>query len=147
MPFSTNVRSFLAPASSDLVKSYLILVSIELALKDAQFVGKSSHDVPGMLFHAAESPAAAKKNGMKVQLRGLATTLSNSLNAITCIGVNGNIERVPTMSYPHLRYCRCEGDWGGIQETSSLRLSELLYNCNNLYAVLRSIGKTIGVKL
>lgn len=147
MPFSTNIRSFLAPTCSDLVRCYLILISVELALKDAKFSGKSSHDVPGMLLHAAESPAVAQKNGMEVQLRGLATTLSNSLNAISCIGVTGKIERVPTTSYPYLRYCRCEGDWGGVQETSAVRISQLLHDCNNLYTVLRSIGKTIGVKL
>lgn len=147
MPFSTNIRSFLAPLGSDLVKSYLILISVELALKDAKFIGKFSHDVPGMLLHAAESPAVANKVGMEVQLRGLATALSTSLNAISCTGVNGNVERVPTTSYPYLRYCRCEGDWGGVQETSVLRVSQLLLDCNNLLTVLRSIGKTIGVKL
>lgn len=147
MPFSTNIRSFLAPAGSDLTKSYLILISVELALKDAAFKGRTSHDVPGMLLHAAQSPSIITKPGIEVQLRGLATTLSNSLNAINCVGVDGNAERVPTSSYPHLRYCRFEGDWGGDKETSALKVAQLLHDCNNLFSVLRRISKSMGIKL
>ena len=147
MTFTNNIKYFSNGLRSDLVESYLLLISIELALKDAKYMGKGGHDIPGMLEHASESEKAAAKQGVQVQLLGLATKLSNSLKAITCQSENGHPQAVPHRSYPFLRYCRCEGDWNGAAETSALRLVELLDTCKNTRSVLKSVGKTIGVNI
>lgn len=147
MTFTNNIKYFSNGLRSDLVESYLLLISIELALKDAKYVGENGHDIPGMLIQASESEKAVAKQGVQVQLLGLATQLSNSLKAVTCQSKDGQPQPVPHRSYPFLRYCRCEGDWDGTAETSALRLIELLDACKNTRFILKSIGKIIGVKI
>ena len=147
MTFTNNIRLFSSGLRSDLVESYLLLIGIELALKDAKFTSDNGHDIPGMLIQASESEKAIAKQGVQVQLLGLATQLSNSLKAVTCQSIDGQPQPVPHKSYPYLRYCRCEGDWNGTSETSALKLNELLDTCKNTRSVLKSIGKVIGIKI
>jgi hypothetical protein len=147
MAFLTNIEAFLDPAIPDaLVGSYCLLVAVELALKDANcIVPGSSHDIPSMLQMAASLPTTAATDA--AQLNSFSVQLHNDLCSVTCQGKNGTPIPVPRKSYPHLRYGRRKGDWGGVAETSDLCLSNLETTCRALCMFLSTNGARLGVHL
>ncbi|NRT58142.1 hypothetical protein [Sphaerotilus uruguayifluvii] len=147
MAFSTNKRTFLNFASpAPLLKTYCILVAIELALKDAAVpAGRGGHDVPTMLDNVADSISGAPS--ISGALKSISLQLRRDLASITCQEKGGAVGNVPPYSYPYIRYSRHSGDWGGVNETSPALISGLEVTCNNLLGLLTTHGSTIGVHL
>lgn len=148
MAFTRTIRAFGALSHRDpLVDAYRILVAIELALKDAGCVSPQGHDVPTMLAHAAVIAAPSQANYVSAQLTSFSAQLRNDLTAIICQGKNGHPCSVPPHSYPHIRYVRQQGDWGGIQETPANLILGLEATCQHIMRYLSIHGKSIGVLL
>lgn len=147
MAFTTNVQIFRNLANGhSLLTSYRLLAAVELALKDANCtVAGGGHDVPGMLDVAASRPAA--QPFVPGQLISFAGQLRSSLGLLKCQGKNGNPQPVPAHSYPYMRYCRFDGDWGGVDETPPAYVTALEQVCQNLCAFLSVHGPKLGVNL
>jgi hypothetical protein len=149
MGLTTNISAFGNLALQNaLVDSYRMLVALELALKEANCsIPGTGHNVPGMLANAANLPALATTPLVGAQLLGYSATLRADLVAITCEHKNGGPTAVQGDNYPHIRYTRCHGDWGGVDETSAVNLSTLESTCHLITQFLRSHATTIGVQL
>jgi len=144
MPFKTNIRDFGGKSPSHLVDSYLILVTIELALKDGNFANgvTGGHDVPSMLTNVGHSIGT-----LTAQVTSLVASLGNAISSVTCQDQYGKAIPVPRSSYPYLRYCRCKGDWGGAQETAQQNLADLYSLCQQTLSFLKLHQKAIGITL
>lgn len=147
MAYTRNKAGFLrAPQSDSMVSAYRMLVAIELALKDSNFlVGGSGHDVPGMLGRLATSCVSAPL--LAAQVNAMATTLKRSLGQITSQGKDGLPMAVPTNNYPVIRYSRRVGDWGGVSETPDQIFVDLENECRGLCAFLAANARHLGVVL
>lgn len=147
MAYTTSTRAFRELTKQDpLVDSYRMLVAIELALKDASFGPPDGHDVPAMLSAAAQA-ASATFPFVSGQLNGYGAQLVRDLGQITCNNRLGQASPVPAKSYPHLRYGRRIGDWGGVNETPNPAFGALESTCHLLCAFLITHGAKIGVRL
>jgi hypothetical protein len=131
-----------------LYDAYSALVAVELALKDGGFKhGQGGHDVPAMLWKLGQFAALNGHTSISAQLAALETQLRNDLTSLICTGLQNTPTPVPANSYPHMRYTRCIGDWGGTSETIEASLSRLLFTCNNIIAQLRANGVAFGVQI
>lgn len=147
MAYTTSTRAFRDLATQDpLVDSYRLLVAIELALKDAALGPPGGHDVPAMLSAAAHT-ASSTFPFVSAQLNSYAASLGHDLGQISCNDRNGNVSPVPSKSYPHMRYGRRFGDWGGVSETPAAALGTLESTCHLLCGFLIAHGAKFGVHL
>jgi hypothetical protein len=147
MPFTTNIQEFQAFPGSALVESYLILIAIELALKDRGAKSGDGHDVPGLLTSLLQFPKISKHPKLPGELTSYIAQLRSSLQAIWCTDQDGNPKKVPSNSYPYLRYCRCYSEWNGNKETKTADILTLNATCKSLRDFLRRNIKTIEVKV
>ena len=144
MAYQTNISIFLPNGPpSLLVDSYRILVAIELALKDRGFNGGTSgHDIPSMLAQTAiHHPALTS------QLNAHQAKLHSDLVQITCNDKNNQPVAVKANNYPHARYTRFVGDWGGVGETSHRSIAALAQTCNSLLGHLQTHKVTLGIQI
>ena len=111
MPHKFNQRAFSSlDTNSPLVRSYLKLVAIELALKDGDLTNWS-------LNHHIESMIASLG---KPALTALAATLRSALSNLWCEKKGGGgAARVSAQIYPHIRYLRHISDFAGVTDASS----------------------------
>lgn len=144
MAYQTNISTFLPNGPpSPLLDSYRILVAIELALKDRGFYGGTTgHDIPSMLAQTAvQHPALAS------QLNAHQAKLNSDLVQIICNDKNSKPVFVKANNYPHARYTRFFGDWGGVNETSHPSIAALAQTCNSLLSHLQTHKVTLGIKI
>lgn len=144
MAYQTNISTFLPNGPpSPLLDSYRILVAIELALKDRGFNGGTSgHDIPSMLAQTAiQHPTLAS------QLNAHQAKLHSDLAQITCNDKNSQPVFVKANNYPHARYTRFVGDWGGVSETSQESIEALAQTCNSLLGHLQTHKATLGIQI
>lgn len=125
----TNRAAFFTlDAQSALLRLYVRLVALELALKDKDATNRGlKHDVVRM---------AKKFND--AGLNNLADQLDRTLVALTCTSLNGTSVAVPGGNYPFIRYLRHESDFIG--ETSDVALSAALASLEKLLVALRKHG-------
>lgn len=144
MTYRTNISVFLPSGPPNpLLDAYRILVAIELALKDVGCTGGTSgHDVPKML-----DQAAAQHPMLASQLNAHQTKLRADLCQLTCNSSNGQPAPVSANNYPHARYTRFSGDWGGIRETPHQSIVDLARTCNSLLSHLQTHKATLGIHL
>jgi len=149
MAFKSNIRAFYNHSKSHpLLDSYRLLVALELALKDANYVAHcGSHDVPNMLVTASNSLSVAAFPLVSAQLKSYSAKLRSDLGSITCQGKNSLPTPVPPSSYPYIRYSRCFGDWSGINETPAHKLTTLETTCRSICAFITAHSVQIGVFL
>jgi hypothetical protein len=142
--YQTNISTFLPNGPpSPLLDSYRILVAIELALKVQGFNGgQNGHDIPLMLAQtAAQHPTlAGQLNTHQAKLRA-------DLVRITCNNKNNQPVAVQANNYPHARYTRLVGDWGGVNETSHQSIAALAQTCNSLLSHLQANKATLGIQI
>lgn len=114
MPHKSNIAAFLLQSQPNpLLDAYRILVSVELALKDAGFfTGQGGHDVPAMLSKAAQHVSTTGHLMLAGQISSHETKLRQDLGQLLTTRENGSVKAVPGYSYPHARYTRFTGDWG-----------------------------------
>jgi hypothetical protein len=147
MPYTTNISDFQSFRGSQLVESYLLLIAIELALKDSGAKSGESHNVPDLLMSLTQLANVNKNNKILGELNSFIAQLRAALSAIWCTDQDGNPRKVPPKSYPYLRYCRHYSEWAGHRETKAGDISSLNATCKNLRDFLRKNNKIIGVKL
>jgi len=149
MPHTTNIKAFLPNApSTPILEAYRILVSIELALKDAGFfAGQGGHDIPAMLSMAAQRASGNGQLVLAGQIGAHQAKLRNDLAQLLTTRENGTIQSVPAHSYPHARYTRFAGDWGGVSETLSQAVIDLAQTCHSLLVLLRTNRIALGMNL
>lgn len=118
-------------------------MAIELALKDLGFNGGTSgHDIPSMLAQTAfRHPTLAS------QLNAHQAKLHSDLAQITCNDKNSQPVFVKSNNYPHARYTRFVGDWGGVSETSQQSIEALAQTCNSLLGHLQTHKATLGIQI
>jgi hypothetical protein len=142
--YVTNISIFLPNGPTNrLLDAYRILVAIELALKDAGFTaGNTGHDIPSLLGQAAtQHPLLAS------QLNTHQAKLRADLVQITCNNKFNQPVAVQSTNYPHSRYTRFIGDWGGVSETPQTSIDRLFQTCNNLLWHLKMHRSTLGIQL
>ena len=144
MTYRTNISIFLRGGPpSPLLDAYRILVAIELALKDMGCTsGTSGHDIPAML-----SQAASRHPMLASQLNGHQAKLHSDLIQITCNDKNNQPVFVKANNYPHARYTRFVGDWGGVSETSHQSIAAFAQTCNSLLSHLQTHKATLGIQI
>ena len=143
MAYTTNISAFLPTETySPLLDAYRILVAIELAFKDVGYNGAGGHDIPSMLAQAAiHYPLLAS------QLNAHQARLRTDLVQLICNNARGQPAQVLANNYPHVRYTRFAGDWGGVSETTHLSVRSLAQTCNNLLVHLQTHKATLGIQL
>jgi hypothetical protein len=142
--YKTNISTFLPNGpQTPLLESYRILVAIELALKDRGFnAGTTGHDIPAMLAQTAiQHPTLAS------QLNAHQAKLHSDLIQLTCNDKNNQPIFVRANNYPHARYTRFVGDWGGVRETSFQAIEALAQTCNSLLGHLQTHKTTLGIQI
>jgi len=148
MALTSNIQAFYnLTQPHPLFNSYRFLVALELALKDANCIvlGGGGHDVPNMLVAAANLPSAIALPHVSAQINSYSVNLRRDLSSITCQGKNNSPQPVPPTSYPYIRYSRCVGDWGGVNETPPQNLITLENTCRLICAFMTAHGAQIGV--
>lgn len=143
MSYNTNISVFLPNGPPHpLLDAYRILVAIELALKDMGCTCTGGHDVPTMLGQAAsQHPMLAS------QLNVHQAKLKADLSQLTCNSPKGQPAPVLSNNYPHARYTRFTGDWGGIHETPHQSMAALAQTCYSLLSHLQTHKVTLGIHL
>lgn len=122
MPYQYNRNAFSVmqsiPDASPLVSAYSILVCIELFLKEQLPAGTfnhgNGHNVPfhlNMLAGTLDAPHQAT-------LQALSVSLGNHIGSLWSEGFKGS-NRVPSRSYPHIRYLRHDSDWASPHSTDA----------------------------
>jgi hypothetical protein len=147
MPHTTNIHDFQSFRGSELVESYLLLIAIELALKDRGAKAADNHDVPDLLASLSKFSNIANSRKVSGELNSFIAQLRTALSAIWCTGPDGSPQRVPSKSYPYLRYCRHYSEWAGDHETKASDILSLNATCKSLRDFLRKNNKIIGVDL
>lgn len=108
---STNISDFLLASKisgSALVRAYLGLVAIELALKSQ--VSLPDHDVGAGLTRFKSARCKGAKLCKEMELTSLIGRLRTDLQSISVNGKDGKARSAPQNSYPFLRYTRHQGD-------------------------------------
>jgi len=137
--YAYNRSGFNSSAAHQLKSTYCSLVAIELALKESlgkiNTTGNRGHDVPGLLQeYAAMKPDAGT-------ILALSTQLGTALAALWSQGIRGTEQKVPSNSYPYLRYLRHDsGGWGGSHSTDAE-----LSNLANVVSTAQTLLRTKGV--
>jgi hypothetical protein len=147
MPYTTNIHDFQTFKGSELVESYLILIAIELALKDCGATSGESHNIPNLLESLLQFTKVSKHPKIPSDLASHVAQLRASLSAIWCNNADGKPDRVPSKSYPHLRYCRFYMEWENDRETKATDIFKLNATCKALREFLRKNKSVIGIKL
>lgn len=143
MTYHTNISAFLPNGPPHpLLDAYRILVAIELALKDIGCTCTGGHDIPTMLSQAASQHPmlAGELNTHQAKLRA-------DLCQLTCNSPKGQAAPVSANNYPHVRYTRCIGDWGGNSETPHQSIVNLAQTCYSLLSHLQTHKATLGIHL
>jgi hypothetical protein len=101
MQHSINRAAFRdAAISRPFFRLYTLLVSIEIALKDAIRPWRPGHDLDGLLHLAITDPLR------QAAVRSAATTLWRCIAQLKCTARDGSTVRVNPSQYPDLRYVR-----------------------------------------
>lgn len=121
MPYQYNRNAFRVGGSaplSPLVSAYLLLICIELFLKEripqTSVTHENGHNVPALLhmFGATLPPPH------QASLQALSVSLGNSIGNLWCEGFTGH-QRVPSRSYPYMRYLRHGSEWNPPHSTDA----------------------------
>lgn len=147
MPHTTNIQDFQTYRGSLLVESYLILIAVELSLKDCGAKSVDSHDIPELLSSLLSFPKIADHRKAPGELNSHIAQLRSALSAIWCNDPDGRPIKVPSKSFPHLCYCRCYSEWDGERETKTEDIMTLNAACKNLREFLKNNKRLIGVDL
>lgn len=143
MAYQTNISAFLPNGPPNpLLDAYRILVAIELALKDIGCTCTGGHDIPTML-----GQAASRHPMLASQLNVHQARLRADLSKLTCNSPKGQPAPVLPNNYPHARYTRFTGDWGGIHETPHQSVAVLAQTCHSLLSHLQTHKVTLGIYL
>ena len=130
--------------SGSLVALYCKFVSLELALKE-ELGGVSSqlnggHDIPLLLNQLALTSTRAKVIAGRGKLNSLLVELRTKMGVINCQGRQGSCVKLPSKSYPYLRYIRHSSDnWVGANSTTA-EIAALNTTVNKIIHALTTTG-------
>lgn len=133
--------------SGSLVALYCKFVSLELALKD-ELGGATSqlnggHDIPMLLNQLALTSTRSKVIAGRGKLNSLLVELRNKMAVINCQGRGGVCVKLPSKSYPYLRYIRHSSDaWVGAKSTS-VEVAALNATVNKIIHTLTTTGVSV----
>ena len=132
MPHRFNQMVFSdVDTTSPLLHSYIRLVAIELALKNADPANWSQGHKLDMMITALGKPA----------LQALVITLNSQLSRLWCEKLGGGAANINPRKYPELRYLRHDTDFSGSSQASSDADLEALKNAiEDLAAELKREG-------
>lgn len=125
MTYAFNRSQFLqicgggGTAIPPLAVAYCSLVLIELSLKDhlrlVSGTGNGGHDLPTLMNQLGTGLRGADKG----TCNSLSTQLQNALSRMWCQGRQGRPQRVPSHSYPYIRYLRHVSGWPADRSTDA----------------------------
>ena len=119
---------FTLDPQSPLLRLYVRLVALELALKDKDATN----------WHLRHDVVRMAKKVQDPSVNNLADQLDRTLVALTCTDLDGTSIGVPGHNYPYVRYLRHESDFAG--ETSDSALAAALAALETLLAELKRHG-------
>jgi hypothetical protein len=149
MALSYNRSAFRAPIVKPgdpfppLVGTYITLVAIEIFLKDhlLKYVPKvpATHDVPKML-KTLSTYLGPRYSGA---ITSMAAQLSTRLANIYCQGKDGGSTKVPSSSYPYIRYVRHSDDWDSCASSDDEINSIFVISSQIIHTLFKATGEKI----
>ena len=143
--FLATSMATLPPQAPPLVVAYSSLVAIELCLSE-YLLGQGDltlygHNVPEMI-QALQSLLPAG-NPTKGTLNQLVVELQNRLAGLWCVDAKRKTRRVPSRSYPYIRYIRHISDWPQ-KNCTDAQIQNLINTLQSVKVLLRAVtGMTI----